>query len=236
MKILQGLFISLILFAVAAAAQNVASEKLPPSVQTNGDAVITAKPDRAEIDIGVVTQADSSQAAASQNAQKLEMVLIKLKTLIGPDADIKTISYSLSPNYRYPTNGGGEPTITGYTATNVIRVTLDDLAQVGKVIDAATSSGANRIQSLNFTLKNSDALEAQALTQAAAEARKKADTLAAALNLRIVRVLSVSESSPVVVPVHGVAYARAESASTPIEPGTLEVRANVSLVVEIAPR
>ena len=66
--------------------------------------------------------------------------------------------------------------------------------------------------------------------------RPCAESIAAALNLRIVRVLSVSESSPVVVPVHGVAYARAESASTPIEPGTLEVRANVSLVVEIAPR
>jgi len=235
MKILQGLFISLILFAVTAAAQDVTGEKLPPSIRTNGDAVVTAKPDRAEIDIGVVTQADSSQAAASQNAQKLETVLTKLKTLIGPNADIKTISYSLSPNYRYPT-GGGEPTITGYTATNVVRVTLDDLTQVGKVIDTATGSGANRIQSLRFTLKDSQAVEAQALTQAAVEARKKADTLAAALNLRIIRVLSVSESSPVVVPVRDVAYARAETASTPIEPGTIEVRANVSLVVEIAPR
>jgi len=235
MKILQGLFISLILFAVTAAAQDVASEKLPPSIRTNGDAVVTAKPDRAEIDVGVVTQADSSQAAASQNAQKLATVLTKVKTLIGTNADIKTISYSLSPNYRYPT-GGGEPTITGYTATNVLRITLDDLTQVGKVIDTATSSGANRIQSLRFTLKDSQAVEAEALTQAAAEARKKADTLAAALDLRIIRVLSVSESSPVVVPVRDVGYARAETASTPIEPGTIEVRANVSLAVEIAPR
>ena len=235
MKILQGLFISLILFAVTAAAQDVASEKLPPSIRTNGDAVVTAKPDRAEIDVGVVTQADSSQAAASQNAQKLATVLTGLKTIIGPNVDIKTISYSLSPNYRYPT-GGGEPTITGYTATNVLRITLDDLTQVGKVIDTATSSGANRIQSLRFTLKDSQAVEAEALTQAAAEARKKADTLAAALDLRIIRVLSVSESSPVVVPVRDVGYARAETASTPIEPGTIEVRANVSLAVEIAPR
>jgi len=235
MKIVATLIISLILFAGTAAAQDVAAEKLPPSIRTNGDAVVTAKPDRAQVDVGVVTQAGSSQSAASQNAQKLETVLNHLKSLLGARADIKTISYSLSPNYRYPT-GGGEPTITGYTATNVVRVTLDDLTQVGKVIDAATSSGANRIQSLHFALKDPESVEAQALTQAAAKARKKADDLATSLNLRIVRVLSVSEGGPVVVPVSDVAYARAETASTPIEPGTIEVHATVSLIVEIAPR
>ncbi|HTK39177.1 MAG TPA: SIMPL domain-containing protein [Pyrinomonadaceae bacterium] len=235
MKILQALFIFLILLAPMAVAQDITAEKFPPSIRTNGDAIVTAKPDRAEIDIGVITQAGSSQIAVLQNAQKLETVLTQLKNILGPGANIKTISYSLSPNYRYP-SGGGEPTITGYTATNVVRVTLDDLTQVGKVIDAATSSGANRIQSLHFTLKDSQSVEAQALTQAAAEARKKADALAAALDLRIIRVLSVSESSPAVVPVRDVAYARAETASTPIEPGTIEVRASVSLVVEIAPR
>ena len=216
------------------AAQD-AANKPPPSIQTSGEAVVTAKPDRAQIDIGVVTQADNSQNAALKNATQLGAVLAQLKQLLGTGADVKTISYSLSPNYRYPT-GGGEPTITGYTATNVVRVTLDDLAQVGKVIDTATGSGANRIQSLQFTLKNRETVEAQALTEAARNARKKADTLAAALGVNILRILSVSESSPVIVPVRSVAYARAEATSTPIESGTIEVQATVSLVVEISPR
>ena len=182
-----------------------------------------------------MTQADNSQNAASKNATQLGAVLAQLKQLLGTGADVKTISYSLSPNYRYPT-GGGEPTITGYTATNVVRVTLDDLTQVGKVIDTATGSGANRIQSLQFTLKNRETVEAQALTEAARNARKKADTLAAALGVNILRILSVSESSPIVVPVRSVAYARAEATSTPIESGTIEVQATVSLSVEISPR
>jgi uncharacterized protein len=121
-------------------------------------------------------------------------------------------------------------------AANVVRVTLDDLAQVGKVIDTATGSGANRIQSLQFTLKNRQTVEAQALTEAARNARRKADTLAAALGVNVLRIISVSESSPVVVPVREVAYARAETVTTPIEAGTIEVRATVSLVVEISPR
>lgn len=227
-------FVLFLFLVLPIAAQDVAN-KLPPSIQTSGEAVIIAKPDRAQIDIGVVTQADNSQNAASKNATQLGAVLAQLKQLLGTGADVKTISYSLSPNYRYPT-GGGEPTITGYTATNVVRVTLDDLTQVGKVIDAATGSGANRIQSLQFTLKNRETVEAQALTEAARNARKKADTLAAALGVNILRILSVSESSPIVVPVRSVAYARAEATSTPIESGTIEVQATVSLSVEISPR
>jgi uncharacterized protein YggE len=155
--------------------------------------------------------------------------------LLGAGADIKTVSYTLSPNYRYPREGG-EPTLTGYTATNIVRVTLDDLTQVGRAIDAATQAGANRIQSLRFTLRDERAVQARALREAALNARGKAEALASALGLRIVRVLTVVESSPTVYPVRDVAFARAEAASTPIEPGTIEVRATVAFTVEISSR
>lgn len=232
MKNISKLFIALILFAAAVGAQNPAGEKMPPFVRTTGEAVVTAQPDRAQIDIGVVTQAETSQAAVSQNAQKVEATLARLRSLLGANADIKTVSYAVSPNYRYPKEGG-EPTIAGYTAMNIVRVTLDDLAQVGRVIDTATQAGANRVQNLRFTLKNEAAVQTQALREAARQARQKADALASALNLNIVRVLSVEESSPVVVPVRDVMFARTEAASTPIEPGTIEVRATVTLTVEI---
>ena len=231
--VVKGLLFILILFAAQASAQDI-NTKLPPSIQTSGEAVINVKPDRAQIDIGVVTQSDTSQAAVAQNAQKLETTLSKLRQLLGSNADIKTISYTLNPNYRYPKEGG-EPTITGYTATNVVRVTLDDLTQVGKVIDAATQTGANRVQNLQFTLKDERIVQvqAQALRDAAIKARSKAEALASALGLKIVRVLSVVENSPVSVPVRDVAYARTEAASTPIEAGTIEIRATVVFTVEI---
>ncbi|HSK71489.1 MAG TPA: SIMPL domain-containing protein [Pyrinomonadaceae bacterium] len=231
MNIAKFLLIVLVLFAAQAAAQE-SAERLPPFIRTSGEAVVTAKPDRARIDVGVVTQADSSQAAVAGNAKQLEATLAQLRKLLGANADIKTISYTLNPNYRYPREGG-EPTITGYTAINIVRVTLDDLAQVGRVIDTATATGANRIQNLQFTLRDERAVQAQALREAAIKARGKADALASALNLTILRVLSLVESSPVVVPMYDVAMARTETASTPIEPGTIEIRATVTLTVEV---
>jgi uncharacterized protein YggE len=87
-----------------------------PAIRVNGEATVTAKPDQAEINIGVVTQASTGQAAATQNAQKQDAVLAELRKVLGTAPEIKTISYSLTPNYRYPRDGG-QPTITGYTAT-----------------------------------------------------------------------------------------------------------------------
>lgn len=91
------------------------------------------------------------------------------------------------------------------------------------------------IQALRFELKDEQAVRAQALRQAASRARSKADALASALNLQIVRVLSVSEAGgPVVVPMREAMLARASAdPATPIEPGTIEVRATVNLVVEV---
>jgi uncharacterized protein len=229
--------VALALLSVDAAAQGL-SEKRVPSISVTGEATVTVKPDQALIDIGVVAQSQASQAAAAQNAKQLDTVLAELRKSLGPNANIKTISYSLSPNYRNPKDGG-KPAITGYTATNIVRVTIDDLTEVGKVIDAATQSGANQVHRLQFTLKDEQAVQLQALREAAVRARAQAEALAHSLNLKIVRVLSVDESGSGIQPVRDYGLGgRAESTQvpTPVESGTIEVRATVRLTVEVGPR
>lgn len=209
------------------------------SIRVTGDARVSARPDRVQIDLGVQNQAPLSQDAAAANARQLDAVLTAVRKAAGPGAQLRTVSYSLSPNYQYHTSGG-EPTITGYTALNVVEVTLDDLARIGDVIDAATRAGANRVQGIQFTVRDQDAVRAQALREAATRAHAEAEVLAGALNLRILRVLSVEESSPQIVPVRprmAVARAAASTAEvpTPVEAGTLDVSANVALTVEVGP-
>jgi uncharacterized protein YggE len=117
----------------------------------------------------------------------------------GVPLEIRTIAYTLRPDYRDGTPDDG-PVVTGYVASNIVRVTLEDLGQIGTVIDTATAAGANRVQALRFTLKDEAAARAEALKQAAVQARAEARTLAAALDLDVVRVLSVSEAGPGVIP------------------------------------
>jgi len=229
-----------VLLLILAGASAAALAQQPPvsSIRVTGDAKVTAKPDRVQIDIGVTTRAPQSQDAAAQNARQVEAVLAAVRKAAGPAAVLKTISYSLNPNYQYHPNGG-EPTIDGYTANNVVQVTLDELSKIGAVIDAATQAGANHVQGIQFTLRDQAAVRAQALREAATRARAEAEVLAEALGLKVVRVLSVEESSPGIVPVRVLAGAPRSmvtaAAPTPVETGTLDVTANVTLSVEVSP-
>jgi uncharacterized protein YggE len=233
--------VAVVLACAVAASPPLRAQQTPlsplSSIRVTGDAKVTARPDRVQIDIGVTTRAAQSQEAASQNARQVDAVLAAVRKAT-PAAVLKTISYSLNPTYQYHSNGE-EPTITGYSAVNVVQVTLDDLAKIGTVIDSATLAGANHVQGIQFTLRDQDAVRAEALRQAATRARAEADVLAAALALKVVRVLSVEENSPRMVPVR--AYMGAPrttaitAATTPVEAGTLDVTADVMLTVEVSP-
>jgi len=210
------------------------SEK--PYVQATGEATISAKPDQAVIEIGVVSQASNANAASTQNAKQTDAVLGELNSLLGRNKKMATTSYSVRPNFQYP-KPGAAPTISGYTATNVVEVTLDDLAQVTKVIDTAMQAGANVVQKLQYRLKNPNGVRAQALREAAEQAKLSAEAIAGGLGLKVIRVLSVEE----VVPEEGFAmYKKAAPPApttsvppTPLEIGTIEVGVNVIIRVEI---
>jgi uncharacterized protein YggE len=229
-----GWVCGLVLLAGRADAQT--APEGPPSLRVSAEGRVTAPPDQAEIDIGVTTRAPTSAAAASTNAKQVESVLERLRTTLGSDAMIRTVEYALRPEYA-PPKDGRDPTVTGYTATNIVRVKLSTLSRIGEVIDAATAAGANRVQRILFSLANEESVRAEALRQAARKARAQADALAAALGLRVVRVLSASEESVPVRPFESVQALRAQAAATtPIETGPIEVTATVALVVEVSPQ
>jgi uncharacterized protein len=209
-----------------------------PHVRASGDAVIQAKPDLARIDFGVISQAATAQAAGAQNAKQFEAVLAALRKALGPSAEIKTVNYSLQPEYKYPKEGG-KPQIVGYTASNTVQATTTDLERVGALIDTATQAGATNVQQLQFTLKDEQAVRAQALADASRKARSNAEAIARALGLKVVRILSAEAGGGPVVPLRRenmvMAMSKAaDTAPTPIESGTIEVRASVSLMLEVA--
>jgi uncharacterized protein YggE len=208
------------------------------SIRVTGDAVVTAKPERAQIDVGVLTQEKQSQNASTQNARQMDSVLTALHKLLGPDVDIKTINYTLNPDYQYRPIGG-KPSVSSYTAMNVVRVTIDDLDKVGLVIDTATQAGANHIESVRFTVRDPQVLHSQAVREAALKARANAEALASALNLKIIRTLTVEETEePGGGPDVSVTELRDAGgpAPTPVQSGSFVVTANVQLTVEVASR
>ena len=214
-------------------AQQIASPL--SSIRVTGDSVVTAKPDRVLIDVGVLTQEKQSQNAVTQNAKVLDGIVAALHKLLGADADIKTINYALNPDYQYRPIGG-KSSVSSYTALNVVRVTLDDLEKVGPVIDTATQAGANHVESVRYTVRDQQVLHSQAVREAALKARASADALASALNLKIVRVVSVEEAGDGSPPGPDAPDLRdpAGSAPTPVQSSSFVVTANVTLTVEVS--
>ncbi|MGH8289214.1 MAG: SIMPL domain-containing protein [Steroidobacteraceae bacterium] len=211
----------------------------PATLQVTGAARVSEAPDRVYIDIGVTTQAQRSEVATTQNAAKASAIVAAVKRVSGPSAQLTTTEYSVSPDYNYP-HDGGTPTIAGYTASNVVRVRLDDLIRIGRIIDAATRAGSNNVRDIRFALRDEQAARTEALREAAVNARQDARALAGALGLRIVRVWSVTEQSPEIAPVPVYPQAMemrlaAAAPATPVEAGTLDVNATVTLTVEVAP-
>jgi uncharacterized protein YggE len=202
----------------------------PASVRATAEATVVVKPDQAKIGISVITGAPTAQAAASQNATQAKAVMDKLRAAVGAKTDIRTISYTVSPNYQYPRDGS-KPTIAGYSAVNTIELTIDDLSEVGKLIDVAVQGGANQIQRLEFTLKDQKPALAEALRRAALEARSNAEAMAAALGLRLGAILSMEQGSAESGRPMPIMAARVAAATTPIEPSPIEIHATVTLTV-----
>ncbi len=209
--------------------------KPPPFVTATGESTIEAKPDQATINIGVVTQASTASAASSQNATQLTAVLDKIKSEIGGKGEIRTAGYSVNPNLSYPNppNSGG-PKIVGYTASNTVRVKLDDISLVGRVVDAATATGANAVHGIQFSVKDEQGVRAQALQEAARKARSAGEAIASALGLRVVRVQSAEAGhSSFVRPMMAMQMSSAARAQTPVEPGSVEISATVTVTLEV---
>ena len=225
----------ILLFGIAsiAAAQEMPSYIGPPTIRVHGEATVSAEPDQAQFDIGVETQGATAKEAADKNAAQTNDVVQELKSILPPN-DIKTINFSVNPNYVYPP-GGAAAKITGYTATNTVRVQLSDISMLQKVMDVAIRSGANSLNRLTFSLKNEEAVRAQALGRAAEQARAGAIALTATLKLTLGRLLRVEEGQPVVVsPARQISFGRAQSTDvTPISPGRIDVHADVNLTYEV---
>lgn len=225
----------LLLLTPSAQAQQDLNRPRPPSITVTGESTISAEPNQAQIDIGVVTQARSAPDASKENAERLSRVLAEVKKLLGKGDEVKTSGYALTPNYRYPQ--GGKPEILGYNASNTVRIKTTNLDLVGRLIDSAMQAGANNVNRLMFTLKDEQAAQLEALRAASAKAKAKAEAVAASLGLKIVKIASVTEGERAIQPIFRQALAaRAEAAPapTPVEPGTVEIRSTVSMTVEVS--
>ncbi len=212
----------------------------PPrrTISVTGEGRVSATPDLAIVSFAVETTAPQAGAAIDDNARKSAAASAAVKERLEAKDKITTTGYSLDPYYEQRERGSGQPPkISGYIARNEVRVELHRIEAVGRLIDAATQAGANRVSGLQFTLENRAPQLREALQQAGREAQQQAESVAAALGVRLKQIVAATTSAgPIIMPrrYEGLAMAAAESrAPTPIEPGEVTVSATLQVTYEI---
>ncbi len=198
---------------------------------TAGEGVVRRAPDRAFIDVTVETRAGKPRDAQSDNAETMSNVQRRLQRANLPKDAIRTISFSVEPEFDFTNN---RRVLRDYVARNAIEVRVDDLSRLGEVLDLATSAGATSVGDIRFDLKDRQAAERQALGEAVADARARAEAMASAAGRSILGVWRLSEEGTAVPPVPRPMVARAmaaEAAPTPVVAGEIEIRARVTLTV-----
>lgn len=228
--------LALLLLAAAPAVKAQVPPPPPATLVVRAEATRTAAPDLAVLSAGVVTQAPDAAAAMAENGRRMNAVVAALRRAGVEPRDLRTSQLSVQPQYRY--GEGRAPAITGYQAANQVTVRLRDLARIGPVVDALVKEGANRIDGPSFAIEKPEPLLDEARAEAVRAARARAELLAAAAGVRIVRVLAIEEqgAGPEFRPVmRGMAAAPMDSAVPPVEAGESELRAGVTVTYEIAP-
>jgi len=217
-----------------ALAEDIKAEAEKKTIYVSGQAKVYASPDIAYITLGVITEDKDAKTAQQRNAASMEKVIGAIKSSGVKADDIKTVEYSIYPNYTYDKETGNR-TLTGYTVNNSVMVTVRDVSKAGNIIDAASKSGVNTSSSISFALSDYEKYYNEALKNAVTAARKKANTIAQSLDVTLKGPVSVNEGGGYSPLRNYVTYADSVAEAetiTPIMAGTLEITANVNIVYE----
>ena len=241
-SVLSICLVVLTLCTAAFAQSSISVVPAMPVIIVTGSATVEATPDQAIVRIGIVHESGSARAA-QDDASKIGQAIVRSIGALGvPAAKIQTSRLSISPMYAQPKPGSSDPPrIVGYSASNSVSVVLDNLALIGPVVDAGLENGANRLEGVQFRLKDDATVREKALMQAVAEARGKATAMATALSVTLGPVQEVSETGSSVAPMGErgeavFAMAARSSTPTPVSPGQIEVSASVTLKYAIGAR
>jgi uncharacterized protein len=202
------------------------------TVTASGAGTSQAAPDTAEMSFGVTAMSANAKSALAEASKSAEQIASAVKKQGIAGEDIQTRDVSVYPQ---TTEQDGKQVITGYQASLSVEVKVRDISKLGEIITAANVAGANEISGPTFTIGDPAPARAEAIDEAVGDARKSAEAMAEAAGKSVGEVLSMSSSDAGLVP--SAMYSQADVAGAakdvPIEPGQLDITANVVVVFEL---
>lgn len=219
----------------AAPAANVSVDnKSFNTIQVQSTEKVKVVPDMAEVNYSVSTQAADPKAAQETNTQDVNKVIDFLKKAGVDEKSIQTSNYGLNPIYDY--NAGQK--ITGYEMRTGIIVSDLPMDKLGTLVASSIEAGINNIDHIAYMSSKFDESYQEALKKAVSASKVKADAIAAASGVTLGTITNVVELSTYnenrYESVEGAAFgAQADAKSIAVEPGQLDVEAQVTVTYGI---
>ena len=219
------------------------------TISVSGTGKVSARPDVAEIQLGVVTEAPTAAAALQGNNEAMNRLATTLKERGIAEKDIQTVQIQVMPRYtqpqpRRPVPGeeAGEfiPRIFGYRVENSVRITARQIDKLGPLLDAVVGGGVNQVRGISFHVEKVDKLLVGARKDAVENAWKKARDLAESAHVDLGLPLKIEEHGggvPVPQPrMYSAGPMMAAAPAMAVSPGEQELSVTVSVVYELLPR
>ncbi|MES2006794.1 MAG: SIMPL domain-containing protein [Patescibacteria group bacterium] len=219
------------------------------TINVSGYGEAFGAPDIATFSFSVVSEKTTVAAAQAEATAKINAITAYLKAAGVADKDVKTTDYSVYPQYDYKTDVcaagypcGGKQTLRGYEVRQTTTVKVRDTAKAGDLLTGVGEKGATEVSGLNFTFDDPNKLQNESREEAIADAKEKAELLAKQLGVRIVRVVSYSDSGNYPQPYYArdmaVGYGGTENQATKavapeLSIGENKVTSNVTITYEI---
>ena len=199
---------------------------------------VIAQPDTATISMGVVSEATDVQVAQTENTQKMNQLIARLRALGIASEDIQVKEYTVYPRYDYIEDQGR--VFLGYTVNQEVHIKIRDVSKADKVVVLAGEIGVTKVSGLQFLLEDTDVYIAQAREEAVEKIMEKANTLSQLLGVDFVDIIHYNEYEEHASPRSAGVYYETETydvggrAEKPnIQAGSKDIRIRVEMVVEI---
>jgi len=231
--------LALIAFSAALAALSpaMADDVNNRWIEVAGEGSVSAAPDFARVTLGVASAGKTAGEAMVANAKAANALVSLIKAEGVAPADIQTSEMSISPMFSQPAHGQETaPTITGYSVTNNVAVTVREIPRLGALLDKAVTQGANSVYGVGFGHNDTSALLDKARPLAVEDAKRKAEIFAGAAGAKIGRLMVLTEEAGRQPPIaFSRAFAASAPAPTPIEAGEDKLTVTVTARFELAP-
>lgn len=232
-------FVVLVMAVLTAASAMAQTSDLagtrPPSITVPGTGESHGKPDFAQIQVGVVTEALTAAEALRKNNEAMSQLIVMIRKRGIEDKDLQTVQFNVSPRYKYDKSQQEPPKIAGYQVTNEVHVKVRNLTTLGAFLDETLSLGANQVRGISFGVAEPSQLMDEARKRAIADAQRRARVYAEAAGVKLGKPLRIDEQAGGRPGPYPMARMDAAAASTvPVAPGerTFSVTVTVSYAID----